>query len=224
MNKSYLIELVEKATNGQLCHMFNYRLLRPKYVTFGLNEQELSCFFKVVAINKNYANQNFAFVSKETFHDKFTRFMETVVLKDYISINTDACYKLIRYCYNMIIGDIEKVLQQRHDLHVKRCEKDFANFAKQDKDYTCERLFNRSVAVKLIGISYRKAGKGWHFVAFGPDYKQQSNKRPVLKLTNENKWKIIQFYENTFTLNNNQSDKIIKLITAMIIENQAELM
>ena len=38
------------------------------------------------------------------------------------------------------------------------------------------------------------------------------------------KWEIIQFYENTFTLNDNQSNKIIKLITAMIIENQAELM
>lgn len=53
MNKSYLSELVEKATNGQLCHMFNYSLLRPKYVTVGLNEEKLSCFFKVVAINKN---------------------------------------------------------------------------------------------------------------------------------------------------------------------------
>ena len=81
-----------------------------------------------------------------------------------------------------------------------------------------------TVAVKLIGISYRKAGNGWHFEAFGPDYKHQSNQRPVLKLTNENKWKIIQFYENTFILNSKQSNKIIKLITAMIIENQAELM
>ena len=117
-----------------------------------------------------------------------------------------------------------KELQQRHNLHGERCKKDFANFTKQDKDYTCARLFNRSDRVKLIGISYRDHNKGWHFEAFGPDYKHQSNQRPVLKLTNENKWKIIQFYENTFTLNSVQSNKVIKLVTAMIIENQAELM
>ena len=48
MNKSYLIELVEKATNGQLCHMFNYRLLRPKYVTFGLNSAQSNKIIKLI--------------------------------------------------------------------------------------------------------------------------------------------------------------------------------